>query len=57
MNDNPKDPFLTITLEGKEDLVTITCDGTIIYGRDYTPDLAAQTFWEALSKHRHLYNL
>lgn len=29
-------------------LVTIKPDGEIIYGDDYTPDVAAQAFWAAI---------
>ena len=39
-------------LIGKDEkmLVTIHPDGTIEYGKDYTPDKAARIFWETLGQ-------
>ena len=36
-----------------EPLATIKNDGTIIYGKNYTPDKAAKLFWEALASSGH----
>jgi|SRR5690348_2341492 len=41
--------FTLFGLNGKV-LVTIHLDGTIEYGKDYTPDKAAKVFWEALGR-------
>lgn len=39
--------FILIGRDAKM-LVTIHPDGTIEYGKDYTPDTAAKVFWEAI---------
>lgn len=41
--------FMLIAKNG-ETLVTIHPDGTIEYGKDYSPDKAAKIFWEALGR-------
>ena len=42
--------FLAIDAGGPEPLVTVKCDGTITYGKDYEPDKAARIFWEAMAR-------
>lgn len=34
---------------GREWLVRICPDGTVVFGQEYTPDLAAAEFWKALA--------
>ena len=41
--------LMLVGLNGKV-LVTINPNGTIEYGKDYTPDKAAKMFWEALGQ-------
>jgi hypothetical protein len=31
-----------------DDLVTLNRDGSVIFGKNYKPDIAAQCFWESL---------
>lgn len=45
---HPEEPTITI-MQWNKPLVTIRPDGTITYGKDYTPELAAKIFWEALA--------
>lgn len=44
----PKD--LVISLSPSEPLVTINPDGTIEFGPNYTPDAAAQAFWDGIRR-------
>ena len=41
---NPKPSAFTIG-----EMVTIKADGTLIYGVNYTPDTAAELFWQAMA--------
>lgn len=43
----PSNP-LSIVISSGNVLVTIKPDGTIEYGKDYTPDAAAKAFWNAV---------
>jgi hypothetical protein len=46
-------PSITIsTGPSQEAFVVIRPDGTIEYGKDYTPDAAAKAFWDALGLER-----
>lgn len=44
--------FRFSTGESAEAFVVIRPDGTIEYGKDYTPDAAAKAFWDALGLER-----
>ena len=44
----PKNMMIT----GDKWAVTIHPDGTIEYGKGYTPDAAAKIFWEAMATYR-----
>lgn len=48
---SPRIGPLSIEFNG-EPLVTIYPDGTLKYGEHYTPDAAAQVFWDALGAER-----
>jgi hypothetical protein len=39
---------IVICMGNAEPLVTIRPDGTIEYGPNYTPDVAAKAFWDAI---------
>lgn len=41
---------LEISSSGGEPLVVVHTDGTVEYGKDYTPDKAARQFWEAMGR-------
>lgn len=51
----PSDP-LSIVISSGNMLVTIHPDGTIEYGKDYTPDDAAKASWDAVSIERKARN-